>query len=167
MESIDNMPTLDVPDSRPRRPMTSYTIFCRLERFRIVQTSQVKSHSKACVDLPERVDLTSMLRPAKYRTLILPENWYAVGAVKKKRKSHKIHGVISFSELSKVMSDNWATVDAETKQYCQGLADEEKRRYEERLASFIATYGEEAAKVPRKKRRAKKATTSHDGVEEN
>jgi hypothetical protein len=108
-----------------------------------------------------------MLRPAKYRTLILPENWYAVGAVKKKRKSHKIHGVISFSELSKVMSDNWATVDAETKQYCQGLADEEKRRYEERLASFIATYGEEAAKVPRKKRRAKKATTSHDGVEEN
>ena len=51
-------------------------------------------------------------------------------------------------------------VDEETKQYCQGLADLELKRYHKDLSAYIAKYGEKAAKSHRadKKRKRKRRT---------
>lgn len=149
-DDVKRTETGDPIPPKPSRPFTCYNVFSILERAYIIQT-----HEKYCVDLPERADVDGGLRPEKYRGLILPENWYVVGVNRKKRKDHKTHGVISFSDLSNAIAENWRTVDDETRAYCQYLADLEIVRYRKDLSAYIEKYGEEAAKTPRKKRKKK------------
>lgn len=119
-------------------------MYFQLERAYIIQT-----HPKYNVELPERVDTNASSRPEKYRRLILPADWYVVGVNRKKRKDYTIHGIISFSDLSKTISSHWKTVDDETKKYCRFLADLELKRYNKAMAVYIEKYGEAAARTHR------------------
>jgi hypothetical protein len=74
-------------------------------------------------------------------------DWYVVGMNRKKRNDHINHGMISFNDLSKAIADKWKTVDAETKAYCELIANSEHHRYEIELAAYIDTYGEDAVKA--------------------
>jgi hypothetical protein len=65
-------------------------------------------------------------------------------------------GIISFRDLSTTIADRWRSVDEETKQYCQGLADLELKRYHRDLEAYIERYGEEAAKSRRGDKKHKK-----------
>lgn len=105
------------------------------------------------------------LRPRQYRHLVLPSDWYVVGSkytgkgdpnsYRRDRKHRKTHGVISFVELTKLVSSKWKVVDPETKEYCRSIAQEEYKRYRKELDEFIKIYGAEAAKG--KKRKPRKA----------
>eukprot|EP00970_Alexandrium_tamarense_P016735 scaffold7296_cov151-Alexandrium_tamarense.AAC.1 len=118
-------------------------------------------------------DPNAAQRPEKYRNIVLPKNWYVVGANRKKRQHHVNHGVISFVELTKTISQSWNTCDFATRMYCKGLADEEMDRYNAEIKAYEDKYGEEVVKAQRKKeldkkRRSKskaKANITNDDVE--
>eukprot|EP01082_Thalassiosira_pseudonana_P014137 g11548.t1 g11548 contig6:59274-60347(-) len=153
----------------PRRRYTAYNIFSQLERHYILQTRG----NAATADLPTEVDPNAAQRPEKYRNIVLPKNWYVVGANRKKRQHHVNHGVISFVELTKTISQSWNTCDFATRMYCKGLADEEMDRYNAEIKAYEDKYGEEVVKAQRKKeldkkRRSKskaKANITNDDVE--
>lgn len=115
------------------------------------------------VESPERV----ALRPRQYRHLVLPSDWYVVGSkykgkgdpnsYRRDRRHRKTHGVISFVELTKLVSSKWKVVDPETKEYCRNIAQEEFKRYRKELDEFIKIYGADAAKGKKRKPRKSKA----------
>ncbi len=107
------------------------------------------------------------LRPPQYRHLVLPSDWYVVGSkytgkgdpnsYRRDRKHRKTHGVISFVELTKLVSSKWKVVDPETKEYCRNIAQGEFKRYRKELEEFIKIYGADAAKGKKRKPRKSKA----------
>ena len=115
------------------------------------------------VEPPEKV----ALRPFQYQHLILPSDWYVVGSkytgkgdpnsYRRDRKHRKTHGVISFVELTKLVSRKWKVADSETKEYCRNLAQGELLRYRKELDEFIKIYGADAAKGKKRKPRKSKA----------
>ncbi len=133
---------------KPPRPYNPYHIFFRLERSFILQTA-----SDPQVPHAKEYDQGASKRPFKYRNILMPKDWYVSKAVKRKRRDHKIHGVISFKDLSKSMSQRWDTADSETKEFCTALAKEQKDRYNEELNQYVQRYGEYALKEQRKKNR--------------
>jgi hypothetical protein len=70
--------------------------------------------------------------------------------------------------MSKVIADKWRTVDAETRHYCEMIADDELERHKQEVAKFKRMYGEEAFKAAtssRKKtchRRSSKRKTENE-----
>jgi hypothetical protein len=143
----------------PTRPFTTYNIFFQLERHYILQTN-----SKVATELPDNVDQGAADRPEKYSNIILPKDWYIVGANRKKRQHHVNHGIITFYELTKAISRNWRTCDDATKMYCRGLADEVMDQYKKEIAAYTKKYGEEATKAQRKKQRGKKKSKASAAV---
>jgi len=158
--------------ARPQRPFTEYNVFFQLEREFLLQSREDGLSNGAYtvkrildqerqVESPEKV----ALRPRKYRHLILPSDWYVVGSkytgkgdpnsYRRDRKHRKTHGVISFVELTKLVSSKWKVVDPETKDYCRNIAQGEYKRYRKELDEFIMIYGADAAKG--KKRKPRKA----------
>jgi hypothetical protein len=132
---------------KPKRPLTCYGIFSVLERNIIWQKDQ-KQTPTSSKEFFESADASyAALRPERYRHLVLPVDWYVVGMNRKKRNDHINHGMISFNDLSKAIADKWKTVDAETKAYCELIANSEHHRYEIELAAYIDTYGEDAVKA--------------------
>ncbi|KAL3778589.1 hypothetical protein ACHAWO_011425 [Cyclotella atomus] len=96
---------------RPKRPLTVFNLFGKLERNYIVQSSQKRApvpleirctEGIASERSPAAVDPYLELRPAKYRDILLPHDWYKVGRNKTDRKLYQAHGIIKFQELSDV-----------------------------------------------------------------
>ena len=83
-------------------------------------------------------------RPPRYRNVHLPQDWYIVGRNRKKRSDHETHGVISFNELSKLISTAWAEADDETKAYCKMISSSELEKYHLEKERYKEKYGEEA-----------------------
>mmetsp|Transcript_3713 Transcript_3713/g.7926 ORF Transcript_3713/g.7926 Transcript_3713/m.7926 type:complete len:442 (-) Transcript_3713:159-1484(-) len=133
---------------KPPRPYNPYHIFFRLERSFILQTA-----TEPQVPHVNEYDQGASQRPLKYRNILLPKDWYVSKAAKRKRKDHKIHGVISFKDLSKSMSQRWDAADSETKAFCTALAQEQKDRYKEELKQYVERYGKDALKEQRKKKK--------------
>jgi hypothetical protein len=127
-------PSIKPTSSKIPKPYSSYTIYFRLERFHILQSSgsydsEIK-HSRPHYDAVEHP------RPRKYVDLVLPPNWYSSlhrKEAEKRRKHRKTEGGISKTMLTSMISKSWKEVHAEVKGYCERLAGVEKRRYEERL----------------------------------
>ncbi len=137
----NNPPALPVKaPPKPSRPLTCYGIFSVLERNIIWQQNQ-KSTGKDTA-----TDPYAATRPERYRHLELPDNWYMAGKNTKKRAEHVIHGKITFKEMSKVIAEKWRTVDAETRAYCEMIANDEMDRHKQAVAEFKEKYGEEAFK---------------------
>ncbi|KAL7518706.1 hypothetical protein ACHAWX_003514 [Stephanocyclus meneghinianus] len=140
--------------TKPKRPLTVFNLFSILERNFIVQQNQKRASVPSNV-LTINTDPYLATRPERYRDVVLPSNWYVVGMNRVKRSKHKVHGVISFHDLTKEISLRWKAVDAETKHYCEIIAADELMRYRRDMAAYEATYGKivvDAQKQSRKKR---------------
>jgi len=139
---------------KPRRPLTIFNLFSILERNFIVQQNQKRASapSNAPEDTKATVDHYLSTRPEKYREVVLPSNWYVVGMNRVKRSKHKVHGVISFNELTKELSNGWKSLDANTKQYCEMIAADELERYRMDMAAYDAMYGKDAVKSQKQTR---------------
>lgn len=127
---------------KPKRPLTIYNIFSALERNFIIQQHQKPSSD--CPNESNEINPYLATRPERYRDVVLPPNWYKVGMNKTKRSNYKCHGIISFKELSKAISERWAAVDTETRQYVQMISDTEMEQYRQDLIAYEAKYGREA-----------------------
>jgi hypothetical protein len=143
----------------PRRPLTAYNIFSIMERHYILQQHDKTVDPSEAVDTPDEANDTKFedpylaTRPAKYKDVKLPSNWYIVGMNRKKRQQHKCHGVISFKALSKMISDAWNTSPDEVKAYCKMISTEELKKYRDEQKTFKETYGEEAFEAQTRKRK--------------
>ncbi|KAL7475574.1 hypothetical protein ACHAW6_001487 [Cyclotella cf. meneghiniana] len=143
----------------PKRPLTAYNLFYILERNYIVQQHQ-KTRSSLLKGYDTKVDPYASERPIKYRSLVLPANWYVVGMNRTKRSDYKNHGLISFTNLSKTISEMWKEVDEEVKLYCKKLACREMNRYRYEQELFKEKYGEEAFEAQKKKYNKRSKTLS-------
>ncbi|KAL7484159.1 hypothetical protein ACHAW6_009806 [Cyclotella cf. meneghiniana] len=139
---------------KPKRPLTIFNLFSILERNFIVQQNQKRASASS--NAPEEtnanhVDPYLATRPERYRDVVLPPNWYVVGMNRVKRSKHEVHGVISFNDLTKEISNRWKSVDAKTKQYCKMIAADELERYQRDMAEYEAKYGKDAVKAQKRK----------------
>jgi len=134
----------------PKRPLTAYNLFYILERNYIVQQHQKATSSILTGDVTN-IDPYASERPKRYRSVVLPSNWYVVGMNRTKRSDYKNHGLISFTHLSKTISEMWKEVDEEVKVYCKKLASQEMNRYRYEQELFKEKYGEEAFEAQKKK----------------
>jgi hypothetical protein len=121
-----------------------YNIFYILERNYEVQQHQKRAPAASNSPSNAKVDPYIATRPEKYRDLVLPYNWYIFGMNKVKRSKYKNHGVISFKELNKLVSERWENVSDETRQFCKQIADDERDRYKREVNEYVARYGREA-----------------------
>lgn len=144
----DNLDNIDVPP-KPPRPYTAYHIFFQLERNYILQNSD----SADQLVLPDDIDVDTVGRPERYRGVVMPRNWFISGQVRSKR-DRQVHGVISFIDLTKTISQRWNSADSEVKQYCKDLAKKLLQRYHADLADYVAKYGKVAVKTQSKKQKA-------------
>eukprot|EP00804_Cyclotella_cryptica_P010971 CCRYP_016686-RC/>CCRYP_016686-RC protein AED:0.38 eAED:0.37 QI:0/1/0/1/1/1/2/0/279 len=142
---------------KPKRPLTVFNLFAILERNYIVQKNQKRA--KVPFDAPSdsNADPYAATRPERYRDVVLPSNWFVVGMNRVKRSKHKKHGVISFNDLTKEISLQWKSVDAETRQYCEMIAADELERYRRDMAAHESTFGKDAVKA-QKRNHTKKFT---------
>lgn len=146
---------------KPKRPLTIFNMFSILERNFIVQTSR-KSHEQPPSKLESHksesnncevsgVDPYLDMRPEKYRDVVLPANWFKVGANKHKRQDHVNHGVISFTGLTNTVSMRWSTVDDETRRFLKMIYRDELECYRREMAAYIKMYGQEAFDAQKRK----------------
>ncbi|KAL7462222.1 hypothetical protein ACHAXS_002610 [Conticribra weissflogii] len=143
--------------AKPVRPFTAYHIFFQLERNYILQSNgTLPDHS-------QDVDGNASERPRRYRGVIMPRNWFIAGTrCKKKRKDHKIHGVISFLDLTRTIAKNWRQADGETKHYCRNLAESLLHEYRLELEKYAEIYGQEALDSQKQKRKRRRNTDAND-----
>ena len=77
--------------------------------------------------------------PRRYRHILLAPDWSAGPGKRKKRRHRKCHGKIGFHELSKTVSQRWATLEAtdpETKEYVQRIARGQLEEYKREMAEY-------------------------------
>ena len=162
---------------KPKRPLTKFNLFGKLERNYIVQTSLKYSHvpipappettttgasesSDASVIL---VDPYLEIRPEKYRDIVMPPDWFKVGKNKIKRQDYITHGVIKFGQLSKTVVERWNHLDKETKQFLQTIYATELAGYRKEVAAYKEKYGQaimDAQKATNEKRKGIGHTTT-------
>ena len=160
---------------KPKRPLTVYNLFSKLERNYIVQmsgkTSLATASEGATTERPvskTQVDPYLELRPRRYRHLVLPHDWFKVGKNKTKRSSHQNHGIISFEDLSATVAEKWKTVDDETREFCERVYSDELREYQKGMTEYVELHGEEAVNAQKrtyqKKKRARSDTNDSDAL---
>ena len=119
--------------SKPMRPLAAYHVFFQIEREYIIQTS---SPDHIVTD-PSKTYQAGV--PSRYRSIKLSPDWYAGPGKRQKRKHRKTHGMIGFLELSRVISQRWATletVDPETKEYVTQVAAREMVEFKKGLKEY-------------------------------
>ncbi|KAL3782466.1 hypothetical protein HJC23_002217 [Cyclotella cryptica] len=130
---------------KPKRPLTCYGIFSILERNYIWQ----HDHKAVPPNVSTNAfgDPYAATRPARYRGIVLPSNWFVVGMNRKKRSEYKHQSKVSFQELSKTIAQRWRSADMETKMYCELIAANELERYRRDMAAYEETNTEEGDKA--------------------
>jgi hypothetical protein len=114
---------------KPLRPLSSFHLFSQIEREYIIQTTSNTTNGTVDTD-PNKSYLTDV--PSRYRAIKLSPDWYAGPGKRQKRKHRKAHGVIGFQELSRLISQRWATLDttdSETKTFVTAIAARELEEY--------------------------------------
>ena len=166
----------------PRRPLTSFNLYSMLERRLILQqqlepqegNSKADPNSKASADATLNAsnistDPYDAVRPQRYRNLVLPPNWYVVGANRVKRQDHKNHGLISFTDLSVTVAESWKKeADDEVKEFCRKIAEGEHARYRKEQEEYKNKYGQDKfLSQKRKYKKRKKAVEADKTIDVN
>ncbi|KAL3802004.1 hypothetical protein HJC23_010348 [Cyclotella cryptica] len=118
------------------RPLNHYNLFYMLERELFLQKAGVdkakdankRTSGSGIVRFEHYADLASSfpLRPARYRELILPEDWFMHG---KKRRTHcRHHGVVTLTEMTSAIASSWKTIDPEVKDFVCTISSMIKQR---------------------------------------
>lgn len=139
--------------SEPRepsdRPYSPYNLYYILEHRLLLQEKGVVLDKESSQDGDNDLFLGDMNSycsvkvpplPTRYRSLVLPKNWFVHGKKKQKRREHrKAHRVISFTELSRVVAARWKSIDKETFQYVKRVSFLIHKKWEEnRLIRIVA-----------------------------
>ena len=120
--------------SLPRKPYTEYTIFFRLERTYILQSSGIIDEEVVASLDPNHHDPLEFPRPDKYQCLTLPPYWYSSShkvAIEKKRRHRKHKGRMDLKTLSKTISASCRNADRSSIGYCRKLAHADIKKYNE------------------------------------
>eukprot|EP00985_Skeletonema_marinoi_P001777 scaffold704_cov131-Skeletonema_marinoi.AAC.4 len=126
---------------KPKRPYTPYNLFYLLERELVVQKINGPPKSNGIkrkhVGVAPREE--DQIKPSsRYDGIVFKPYWYDPD-MKEKRKHRKTHGMISFKELTGIISANWATVDKETKDYVTIISELGRKRYKDKMNLFNAS----------------------------
>lgn len=119
----------------PTRPYTAYTIFFRLERALMNQSSGIFGDQEVVTSLEQtnHFDPLEHPRPAGYETVILEPYWYSSSKKRvreKKRKHVKTAGKLAVTTLSKRISEKWKnSAGSEVMAYCVKLAKTDTIKY--------------------------------------
>lgn len=133
---------------KPVRPLTVYHLFFQLEREYLLQNIE-SPDGKQTVEADDRplgIEVDPEM-PARYKNIHVSVSWYASNSGKRVRTSaenrnhRKVHGKISFRELSHQVSTRWRTLeqtDNETKLYCAKIAKRELDLYKDKVKIYKA-----------------------------
>ena len=70
--------------------------------------------------------------PPRYQSLTdLPRDWFIHTKTKAPRSHKKTHGLLSFNEIARLVSDNWAKVDVETLTFLKDINAMMRSRHQE------------------------------------
>jgi HMG (high mobility group) box len=106
------------PSDMPKRPMSSYNLFYRMERERIIEGGQPMSYT---ID-----DINLFLEQQNHRD----------SSPKVKRKHRKTHGKISFTDLARNIASSWRGMDDASKAPFRERAVVEKNVYIDEIEAW-------------------------------
>ncbi|KAL3789115.1 hypothetical protein ACHAWO_012648 [Cyclotella atomus] len=127
-----------------------YTIFFRLERHLLLQSSASNHAVPPTFDPSHHDPHDHPHRPAKYRHVKLPPYWYSSAhrAIEEKNRRHRKSAVETMSkeQLTSEISARWKNLDEETLGYVKRLSAVEKKRVKSLLAEMDRDGEREEAK---------------------
>ena len=109
------------PSDMPKRPMSSYNIFYRMERERLVEGGRPRLYTTE--------DVNQFLVQQKVKD----------ATPKPKRKHRRTHGKISFTDLARVIASNWKSMNDASKAPFHERAVIEKKEYTAEIAEWNKT----------------------------
>lgn len=112
------------PDA-PKRPLSAYNIFFQMERKRMVSDEEDPSES------------SSHRRPFT-RAEVLGKDSYTECVPRSKRPHRKVHGKITFQDLTKIIVTKWKNLDDSERELFVQRAEEEKRLYTRNLQGWLS-----------------------------
>jgi len=151
---------------RPKRPLSSYNLFYRFKRDKILEARKNGDESLETINrliaavpgLEDHPSLINNISPEQVNDFRRKEIRAAMqenlSPKDNRNRSHrKSHGALSFLEMSKLMVTRWKSIDDLSRSVFEELAEEGRQVYRKRVAEYEAIYP-----PPSKKRR--KTTTS-------
>lgn len=125
----------------PPKPYTEYTIFFRLERTFLLQSTGIIDDEVVSSLDPNHQDPLEFPRPPRYQGLALPPYWYSSShkkAIEKRRKHRKREGRMDLKTLSKTISVSWRNAERGIIEYCRMLARAETETYNKVMDEIMA-----------------------------
>ena len=126
-----------------KRTTSSYNLFYTLERELVLHKNGIPSRVKNVTEdrWKNYGDLSRVFppRPSRYKSLELSDTWFIKRTGRSRNRPTKNQDAICLKDLSKAISSDWKTCDAEVKGYVTAVAEIIKRRGDEILSSKSGT----------------------------
>lgn len=144
----------DDGEPRPKRPLSSYNLFYRFKRFKILEAYEKGDFSpetsdrliRAASGLEDDLYIPSTLsfdervknlRREKIRSLLVDN----LGPKNSSNRSHrKTHGAISFLEMNRIMCDSWKSIDDFARGVFDELSNEGRNVHLKKVAEYEAKH---------------------------
>mmetsp|Transcript_18999 Transcript_18999/g.40067 ORF Transcript_18999/g.40067 Transcript_18999/m.40067 type:complete len:521 (-) Transcript_18999:92-1654(-) len=133
---------------KPKRPLSAYNLFYRFKRSKVVEATKNGSESKEEITklitaVPGLEEYPSVamssehseeIRRSRIRSELLQNLYPKDTSRRSHRKSHG--GVLSFLEMTDLISASWKSIDDYTRSVFEELAEEGRQVYYKRLADY-------------------------------